>query len=167
MPKLIQNPSTDFDTCLAQLLGYTYTQALYLGANAGSYMNGSFGLSPGTPTGGVGQLWVFTPGTFSPNPTTTLRGYYIWRQGAPQCWQAVNTKGPLAYWNPTGKPTTATPQDWELFRVEQVDATLKTVRFRSVYDNGGFVNYDGTAAKYTCSANDASGAAAFNPVFYA
>jgi len=79
-----------------------------------------------------------------------LHGYWMFRPDARMCWQAVNTNGPLRYWNADGQAT-GNPEDWELFIVEVVNADLGQVRIRNIY--GAYVNF--VANVFQCTGTQA------------
>lgn len=74
--------------------------------------------------------WDLKPGRYQGEyrrEMVDLHGYWIFRPGTGQCWQASNHgDGALQYWSATG-PNPATPEDWELFDLRVVDRGAATV----------------------------------------
>jgi hypothetical protein len=110
---------------LTQLVGGTYTNALRLATSAGKYLGYTSFQATDIP---VNAIWVLRQGSFRQS-----RGYWIFRPGMDRCWQAVNSNGPLTYWNADGTAKRV-PQAWELFLFEIVDASAGGIRIRNVHD---------------------------------
>lgn len=138
-----------------ELVNLHYFGAYKLGYGAGQYLNHSFGLSskPQDPSG-QSFVWVNRPGTYN-----ALRGYWIFMPNARQCWQAINTNGPLTMWNKDGKAK-GDPEDWELFVYEFADNEHSAVFVKNIY--GRYVRY--AAPGFVCD-SDKGNAAAFYPEF--
>ena len=131
-----------------QLVSGNYFGALRLQYGVHAYFNYQFGLTntsrPPFPT------WVTQRGTYG-----RLTGYWIFRSDARQCWQAVNTNGPLDMWNKDGHAK-GNPEDWELFVFELVDLANSYVRVRNIY--GAYVRFDGPSNRFRCDGNQANAA---------
>lgn len=85
-------------------------------------------------------------GRFEDKPVDFF-GYWIFKFGVRQCWQAVNAGGgALQYWNADGAAE-GDPQDWELFNFEAVDAANDSVRIKS--NRGFYINLIGSA--FSCT----------------
>lgn len=114
------------------------------------YFDHDFRLSPANVIKNA-PAWVPQRGQYN-----ELHGYWIFLPNANKCWQAVNTNGPLQYWNQDGLAR-GKPQDWELFVFE--DANNGKVRIKNIY--GRYINFNG--GSFECTA-DLAGAAVFEAV---
>jgi hypothetical protein len=98
----------------------------------GLYLGQDFKLS-GTPATWRLRLGHY-PGEYNGHGVD-LHGYWIYKQNANQCWQAVNGGGgALQYWNADGKAK-GSPEDYELFTFRQHDHNSRTIKiFNTSFD---------------------------------
>jgi hypothetical protein len=120
--RVIPNP---YDT----LIQGQYTGNLKLKEqNVKKYFGPNFNLTD-TPT-----TWSLQLGRYAGryhDHAVDLHGYWIFKQGVNQCWQAVERGGgPLQFWNADGHAAGA-PEDWELFTIYEVSKPNGTV---SIYN---------------------------------
>lgn len=140
---------------IESLVNGTYFGAFRLGYHAGEYLNNHFTLSNAQQDWSRQSFtWVTKQGTYN-----AMSGYWVFRCDANQCWQAVNTSGPLALWNTDGRAR-GNPEDWELFVFEFANPEHTQVFVKNVY--GRYVRYQGPS--FVCDA-DRAHAASFIPEF--
>jgi hypothetical protein len=138
------------DPRVQQITSGTFAGNVHLRQGDGRFFSSTFDQ---TNNKGL-SVWSLQPGKHN-----NLTGYWICKTIERKCWQAVNTNGPLQYWNEDGRAR-GTPEDWELFVFEMVDPASNTVRVKNVH--GRYVRYDGS--RFVCD-TDQSNAAIFTLEF--
>jgi hypothetical protein len=135
--------TSDLPADFTALFQLAYGQSVKLATLDGLYVGD--GITLGTSA----TSWILVTGSYG-----QLRGYWIFRWDV-VCWQAVNSDGPLEFWNADSNAS-GDPQDWELFIFEPVDVPRNQVRIKNIY--GKYVNRIGGILSCT---SDQTGAAVF------
>lgn len=89
---------------------------------SGNYFGYNFTLDP-TPSDWVTELGEYHGKFF--DRKVDFYGYWIFKANTDLCWQAVNARDSLTYWNLPGNARV--PEDWELFTVQALDPSAGTV----------------------------------------
>jgi hypothetical protein len=117
-----------YDTLIA---GQYANDVQFISQIGGQYLGDNFQLST-TPTPWTLRLGRY-PGRIN-GTRVDWHGYWIYKKGVNQCWQAVNHGGgALVFWNQDGRAR-GNPEDWELFMFEKVDKNARTLKiYNSAY----------------------------------